>query len=143
VSAGAPDARAVGEAVLNAAARLTDLLGAACAEEALTPTEARLLRTLREDVPQGRLGALLALDPARVSALTGALEQRGLLERVPSVSDRRHRHARLTPEGAAAVRRIGERLAARSPLNRLAPADRARLVALLDQAWEGEPTCGA
>lgn len=50
----------------------------------MTPTQARLLRTLVDDVPQGRLAEQLALDSARVSALTGALERRGLLERVPS-----------------------------------------------------------
>jgi DNA-binding MarR family transcriptional regulator len=113
-----PSARDVGEAILNAAARLTDLLGSACADEGVSPTQARLMRTLAEDVPQGRLAELLALDPARVSALTGDLERRGLVERVPSHSDRRRRHARLTPQGAAVVQRIGARLAAESPLSR-------------------------
>jgi DNA-binding MarR family transcriptional regulator len=92
------------------------------------------MRTLVEDVPQGRLAELLALDPARVSALTGELERRGLVERVPSRSDRRRRHARLTPEGAAVVRRIGARLAAESPLSRLDRGEREQLVGLLDRA---------
>jgi DNA-binding MarR family transcriptional regulator len=129
-----PSARDVGEAILNAAARLTDLLTAACADEGVSPTQARLMRTLAGDVPQGRLAELLALDPARISALTGDLERRGLLERVPSRSDRRQRHARLTPEGVDVVRRIGDRLAAESPLLRLDPAEREQLVRLLHRA---------
>lgn len=129
-----PSARDVGEAILTAAARLTSLLSTACADEGVSPTQARLMRALVEDVPQGRLAELLALDPARVSALSGDLERRGLVERVPSRSDRRRRHARLTPEGAEVVRRIGARLATESPLSRLDGAEREQLVRLLDRA---------
>jgi MarR family transcriptional regulator, lower aerobic nicotinate degradation pathway regulator len=129
-----PSARDVGEAILTAAARLTSLLSTACADEGVSPTQARLMRALVEDVPQGRLAELLALDPARVSALSGDLERRGLVERVPSRSDRRRRHARLTPEGAEVVRRIGARLATESPLSRLDGAECEQLVRLLDRA---------
>lgn len=147
----APSARDVGEAILNTAARLSDLLASACADEGLTPTQARLLRTLVDDVPQGRLAEQLALDPARISALTGELERRGLLERVPSRSDRRQRHARLTPQGTEVVRRIGARLVAGSPLERLDAAEREQLVRLLGRAVDdrsdspqvvGEPADG-
>lgn len=135
---GVPSARDVGEAILNTAARLSDLLGIACADEGVTPTQARLLRALvdvpHDDVPQGRLAEQLALDPARISALTGELERRGLLERVPSRSDRRQRHARLTRQGTEVVRRIGARLVADSPLERLDPAEREQLVRLLRRA---------
>ncbi|SHL44390.1 DNA-binding transcriptional regulator, MarR family [Pseudonocardia thermophila] len=133
-----PAPRDVGEAVLNAAAKLNRLLETACAEEGISPLEARLMRTLRDEVvSQGELAERLALDPARISTLTGGLEKRGLLERVPSRSDRRQRHARLTPEGVEVVKRIGARLVGGSPLDRLTEDERAALVRLLDRAVEG------
>lgn len=54
----------------------------AASDEGSSPTEARLLRTLGDAVPQGRLAGLLGCDPARVSTLTAELERRGLVERV-------------------------------------------------------------
>ncbi|OLL73767.1 hypothetical protein Ae168Ps1_2152 [Pseudonocardia sp. Ae168_Ps1] len=138
-----PTGRRAGEAVLLAAGRLTAMLDAACADEDLTPLQARYLRTLRDPLPQGELADRLGVDPARVSGLARDLGHRGLVERVPG-GDRRQRLARLTPEGEDAVHRIGARLAARSPMNReFDRAERETLIALLDRIVSALPGPGA
>ncbi|GAA2903952.1 hypothetical protein GCM10010472_72790 [Pseudonocardia halophobica] len=140
-----PSGRRAGEAVLLAAARLTALLDEAASGEGLTPLQARFLRTLRDPVPQGRLAAALGIDPARVSALTRELAERGLVERVRADGDRRQRVTRPTPEGEAVVARVGARLAAATPLTRaLDRVERERLAELLERvvSHPGAPAAG-
>lgn len=67
-------------------------------------TEARLLFEVaqRSDLTAAELGRALGLDAGYLSRTLVGLEGRGLLERVRSESDGRHRLLRLTPDGQAA-----------------------------------------
>lgn len=126
------DAREAGEAILRVAGLLTDVLGAATADEHLTLGEARLLRALADDQTQGRLAERLGSTPSQVARLTTALEDRGLLRRTTSRHDRRVRQSRLTAEGRATLDRVGRRLRETSPLVRaLGPDELRTLVDLL------------
>lgn len=120
-----------GEQILRAAALLDGMLAEVAGAEGLTALELRLLRTVADEVPQGVLARRLQIDPARVSVLTAGLEARGLLLRVPSTGDRRHRVPKLTDAGISTVRRIGALLVARSPLQHLAADELDQLITLL------------
>ncbi|SKA09712.1 DNA-binding transcriptional regulator, MarR family [Marinactinospora thermotolerans DSM 45154] len=129
-----PLGRTAGEAILRVAQRLTDVLAELAAEHGLTPLQARALRALRDRPSQGRLARALRCTPSRVSLITGELEERGLVTRVPSRSDRRVRVARLTPEGEQVVEAIGARLARESPLTHALGHEELRLlIALLNR----------
>jgi DNA-binding MarR family transcriptional regulator len=67
----------------------------------LDPRQVMVLRRLAGDEgrSQQALGDALQIPPSRMVALVDALEQRGLLRRRPSPSDRRVRTLHLTKEG--------------------------------------------
>ncbi|CAL9399470.1 hypothetical protein SUDANB67_02617 [Nocardiopsis dassonvillei] len=111
-----PTLRDVGEALLHVAQRLDGLLTELAAEHGLSAFQARTLRALRDDPSQAALARQLGCTASRVSIVTGELEERGLVRRVPSRSDRRMRVTRLTEEGGRAVEAIGAGLTFRSPL---------------------------
>ncbi|MFW5416522.1 MarR family transcriptional regulator [Nocardiopsis sp. CNT-189] len=113
--------------------RLESLLGELAAEHGLTALEARALRVLLDGPSQGGLALQLGRAPSGVSVLTRRLEERGLVARVSSRSDKRVRTARPTEQGLRVVRAIGAGLAGRSPLStRLTGDDIAALYRLLD-----------
>ncbi|MFL6255392.1 MAG: MarR family winged helix-turn-helix transcriptional regulator [Pyrinomonadaceae bacterium] len=56
--------------------------------------------------PMHELGELLFVSRANITGLVGCLEQRGLVERVPSAEDRRVRLVRLTEAGAGLLEEI-------------------------------------
>ncbi len=122
-------AREVGETPLRVAANLERVVVDAAAQEGLTPSEARLLRSAESPATQSEIAERLGIDNTRVSVMTGAPEQRGLLRRVPDRSDRRVRRPQLTAAGRETADRIGFRLAAASPL--LTALDSNDLAALL------------
>ena len=71
--------------------------------------------------------------------LADRLEERGLIERRPDLSDRRVKLLALTTAGLAVRTRIVQAAALRSPLARPSPADQQRLCRLLDKCLQPEP----
>ncbi len=76
----------------------------------LTPPDAGILRIVRqqEGISQQNLAKALHMHPSRLVALIDALEKRGLVVREPNASDRRLYSLRLTAQGEAVFRSIGE-----------------------------------
>lgn len=109
-------AREVGESLLRVAASIDAAFAEATAPTGLTQLEARLLRATVNTPSQSELAQVLGIDAARVSTLTGALEDRGLLRKITGRGDRRIRRSELTDSGESIVDQIGLRLSELSPL---------------------------
>ena len=122
-------ARDVEESLLRVASLIRDAFAAATASESLSPLAARLLQAAVAPRPPRELGAQLGVDAARVSVLTSELVERGLLTRTRGSGDQRVRRPVLTASGREAVQRLGQRLAAKSPL--VATLDERQLRSLL------------
>ncbi len=87
-------------------------------------------------IDQASLAAAIGFDRATIGGVVDRLEQKGLLERVVSASDRRARQLRLTPAGRkahAAARPVVEALQARI-LAPLSPAERTAFLKLARKA---------
>ena len=97
------------------------------------------LGAVGEAVPGRDLADRLHCDPSNVTFLADRLEERGLIERRPDLSDRRVKLLALTTAGMAVRTRIVQAAATRSPLARLSPADQQRLCRLLDKCLQPEP----
>jgi len=97
------------------------------------------LGAVGEAVPMRDLAGRLQCDPSNVTFLADRLEERGLIERRPDLSDRRVKLLALTTAGMAVRTRIVQAAATRSPLARLSPADQQRLCRLLDKCLQPEP----
>ena len=103
----------------------------------LTPTQYAALVKLRDEgeVSQNRLGRLIAIDPATIQGVIRRLEERRLIERAADEGDRRRTKLRVTSAGEALVDAaiaFGAEVT-RETLAPLAPAERARFLALLRQ----------
>lgn len=74
----------------------------------LTMQQFRVLMLLSDDgpLPHGDLAHALGVTLASVTGLVDRLAARGLVDRTPSVEDRRVRLAGLTTDGAALVERV-------------------------------------
>jgi DNA-binding MarR family transcriptional regulator len=112
------------------------LLSEVAAEHDLSVTQLRLLGILRDrTLPMAEVARYLGLDKSSVSGLVGRAEARDLLRRRPSPDDGRGVLVGMTPAGRTLARRV-ERdvrqrvLALTEPLG---PADRSRLVALVER----------
>jgi DNA-binding MarR family transcriptional regulator len=103
----------------------------------LDPRQVMVLRRLAGDEgrSQQALGDALQIPPSRMVALVDALEQRGLLMRRPSPSDRRVRTLHLTKEGRRLLSRVMEiSLEHEQELcSGLQPANREQLLTLLNR----------
>ena len=103
----------------------------------LDPRQVMVLRRLAGDEgrSQQALGDALQIPPSRMVALVDALEQRGLLLRRPSPSDRRVRTLHLTKEGRRLLGEIMEiSVEHEQQLCRgLQPAERGQLLTLLNR----------
>jgi DNA-binding MarR family transcriptional regulator len=103
----------------------------------LDPRQVMVLRRLAGDEgrSQQALGDALQIPPSRMVALVDALEQRGLLLRRPSPSDRRVRTLHLTKEGRRLLGEIMElSVEHEQQLCRgLQPAEREQLLTLLNR----------
>ena len=97
------------------------------------------LGAVGEAVPMRDLADRLQCDPSNVTFLADRLEERGLIERRPDLSDRRVKLLALTPAGLAMRMRIVQAAATSSPLARLSLADQQRLCRLLDKCLQPEP----
>jgi MarR family transcriptional regulator, lower aerobic nicotinate degradation pathway regulator len=83
---------------------IQNALARRAAEHGLSLTQTRLLGTLRDREPSmNELAKLLELDKSSVTGLVDRAERRGLVERVPSTTDRRAVLVRLTDGGRALV----------------------------------------
>ena len=96
------------------------------------------LGAVGDAVPMRDLADRLHCDPSNVTFLADRLEERGLIERRPDLSDRRVKLLALTTAGLAVRTRIVQAAATRSPLARLSPADQQRLCRLLDKCLQPE-----
>ncbi len=103
-------------------------------------TEARILFEVaqRDNLTASELGRALGLDAGYLSRTLAALDQRGLLEKVRSESDGRHRLLRLTPDGEAAFALLDRRSRDEvgEMLDGLGDGDQQRLLAAM-RAIEG------
>jgi len=103
----------------------------------LDPRQVMVLRRLAGDEgrSQQALGDALQIPPSRMVALADALEQRGLLRRRPSPSDRRVRTLHLTKEGRRLLGEIMEISVEHEQelCSGLQPADRDQLLTLLNR----------
>ena len=103
----------------------------------LDPRQVMVLRRLAGDEgrSQQALGDALQIPPSRMVALVDALEQRGLLRRRPSPSDRRVRTLHLTKEGRRLLGEIMEISVEHEQelCSGLQPADRDQLLTLLNR----------
>ncbi|MGQ4269511.1 MarR family winged helix-turn-helix transcriptional regulator [Nocardiopsis changdeensis] len=133
-----PSTRDAGEALLRVAHRVEGLLSELAAEHGLTAFQARALRALHDASSQGALARQLGCTASRISVITRELEERGLVRKAASISDRRMRMARPTAEGTRIVEAIGAGLTARSPLSALSEDRVAALFDLMSEV-EGVP----
>jgi DNA-binding MarR family transcriptional regulator len=103
----------------------------------LDPRQFVLLRRVAaaEGCTQQAVGGALQIPPSRMVALVDALEERGLIRRVPNPTDRRAHGLRLTPAGRRLLAKAGPLVEAfesivAQPLN---DKERAHLAALLQR----------
>jgi DNA-binding MarR family transcriptional regulator len=77
------------------------------AEHTLSLVQTRLLGILRDRAPtMNELARLLELDKSSVTGLVDRAERRGLVERIPSPTDRRAVLVRLTEDGRSLVSQV-------------------------------------
>jgi DNA-binding MarR family transcriptional regulator len=108
-------------------------------EFALSPMQAHVLRLLEpgRPVPMRALAGVLRCDASNVTGIVDRLEERGLVRRVVSATDRRVKMLVVTDEGVRLRRRVLERLAeAPEPIRRLSSADQQALCEILRRAME-------
>jgi len=103
-------------------------------EHDLSMIQTRLLGVLRDRTPGiNELAILLDLDKSSVSGLVDRAERRGLVERIPSSTDRRAVRVGLTASGRSVVAKVESGFAAdmAALLTPLAAAERHALAALI------------
>lgn len=97
--------------IVDALAQLSflvqDALAAHAAAHQLSLIQARLLGVLRDREPtMNELAGLLELDKSSITGLVDRAEKRGLVQRSPSIQDRRVIHVAMTPAGRRIVRKV-------------------------------------
>jgi DNA-binding MarR family transcriptional regulator len=135
-NAPAPEQAALTDALVQATFMTMAVLNSVAADNDLSLTQLRVLAILRDRrVRMSSLAAYLGLDRSTMSGLIERAEKRGLAARAPAPGDGRAVDVFLTQGGdelADALRvRIEQELAPAT--DRLAPAQRRQLRALLDQ----------
>jgi len=106
------------------------------ADHELSVVQVRLLGILRDREPgMLELARHLELEKSSLSGLVDRAEKRGLVERIPSTSDRRAATIRVTAQGRRLSRVVADAVAAEvDELVRVLPeADRKRLAALISR----------
>ncbi len=125
----------VGHLLRRAHQRATAIFQATIGDKRITPTQSAALVKLHDEgeLSQYLLGRLTAMDPATIQGVTRRLKARELVAVRPDPDDRRRSLLRLTDRGVGLI----ERLILNGPevstvtLDRLAPAEQRRLLALL------------
>ena len=101
----------------------------------LSPAQWHVLHLIEPDepLPMGRLAETLSCDASNVTGLVDRLEARGLVQRRPSVDDRRVKVLQLTREGSRLRAHLLKRMTGRSlPLSRLSVDQQRTLVTILE-----------
>ncbi|WP_078849917.1 MarR family winged helix-turn-helix transcriptional regulator [Streptomyces sp. NRRL F-5126] len=131
----------------GAAARGHRLVAAALAEAGLRMVQYAVLSAVAESGPvsQAALARGLGIDPKHMVTVLGELQADGLLARAPDARDRRKNAVTISPAGRRRLA-VADELGYRADdelTSDLTPAERARLVALLERVVRpGEP-CAA
>jgi len=121
--------------------RAYQMVMAVFAEEAkgsgITPVQFSAMIVIREQpgVDATRVAELIYFDRATIGSVLDRLEKKGLVLRQTGKQDRRTKRLYVTPRGQALLRKIermSPRISARI-IAPLAPADRARLMTMLNQ----------
>jgi len=103
----------------------------------VTPTQFAALVKLHDEgqLSQNHLGRLTAMDRATIQGVTRRLVRRALVAVEPDPGDKRRKLLRLTPAGAALVRRLvrGGWAVSDATLAPLTAAERRAFMALLDK----------
>ena len=124
------------DALVQAAFAAMAVLNKVGADNDLSLTQLRVLAILRDrQLRMTGLADYLGLEKSTMTGLVDRAENRGLLERAPSASDGRAVDVFLSPAGAELAERLYARVVGSlSPMtNKLAPAERRQLQALLDR----------
>lgn len=112
-------------------------LAAAAADQDMTAQQAHLLYLAGAGASMRELAERLACDPSNVTGLADRLEERGLIRRRRSPTDRRVTELLRTEAGSAAVAAIEEHMFADLPIYRgLTGQERRQLQALLAKVVE-------
>ncbi len=115
----------------------------ALAERGLTPPQVWALHGVSEARSMGDLAAFLGVDASYVTGLADALEERGLVERRPSDTDRRVRLLEVTDAGRALLDEVHQTVLTEVPLGEaLSDAELEGLVGLLRRSLPERPTSG-
>jgi DNA-binding MarR family transcriptional regulator len=113
------------------------------AEFELSAVQCHVLHLIEPDqpLPMGRLAETLSCDASNVTGLVDRLEARGLVQRKPSVTDRRVKVLELTPEGARIRGQLLRRISGVSrPLAKLSPTRQRELVRILEVLLDEKST---
>lgn len=113
---------------------------AAWAQLQLTPAQGRLLQYLDPErpVPMTELASIHSCEASNITGIVDKLEARGLIERIPSSTDRRVKMIAVTREGAAVRAQLLDRITQPPPfISSLSAADQQTLRDLLVRATGG------
>jgi DNA-binding MarR family transcriptional regulator len=105
----------------------------------LSPVQCHVLHLIEpgQPMPMSSLAAALSCDASNVTGLVDRLEARGLVERRPSVSDRRVKVLDLTTTGLRLRAQLLRRMTGRPlPLSRLSGQEQRALVTLLERLFD-------
>ena len=101
----------------------------------LSPAQCHVLHLIEpgRPLPMSRLAGKLSCDASNVTGLVDRLESRGLVERQPSLQDRRVKALQLTPAGRQVRSKLFAQMEKQShPLSRLSVRQQRTLVTLLE-----------
>jgi MarR family transcriptional regulator, organic hydroperoxide resistance regulator len=101
----------------------------------LSPVQCHVLHLIEPErpLPMGRLAGTLGCDASNVTGLVDRLEARGLVQRRPSVDDRRVKVIQLTPMGSRLRAQLLRRMTGGScALSRLSANEQRSLVRILE-----------
>lgn len=121
----------------------TGVLSAIGAKHELSLTQMRVFGILRDRrLTMTALADYLGLDKSTMTGLVSRAEKRGLVERAPSVRDRRSVEVFLSPDGLAQAATVAAEVATalESVLAGVADADRERLEGLLSGLLAAQPS---
>ena len=125
----------IGHLIRRAHQRASATFMSVLADYRFTPTQFFAMARLREQgqLSQNKLGRMTAMDPATILGVVRRLDERGYVERLPDLKDRRRMVLRLTEMGYETVERLRDEVDAVSQqfLAPLAPDEQKQFRSLL------------